>query len=142
MLSINTMESYNQLIETLIRTSESVKKSIDDLLDERFSIRLAQFKLLHVMHRQGGGLEQQIIAKYCSQSEAAVSRQVMILEDKGLIKIKRLPNNKRIHSIMFTEKGVEITERARAAIEELIAVRLRGFSASECEALYKLLQKV
>ena len=93
------------------------------------------------MQKQGGGLEQQKIAKSCGQSEASVSRQVGILVDKGLIKVKGDENNKRINRVLFSSKGVILINEAVLAIEDLLFVKMRNFSSAECQAFGKLLQK-
>lgn len=135
------METKKQIVIGLIQIADSFKKDIDSLLYRRFGITLAQYKIISILQDYGSGMDQKTIASLCKQSEAAVSRQIAILHNQGLIRIKTLDNNKKTHNVIFSEKGVMISEEASKIIEEMATIRMRNFSSAEAQALFRLLQK-
>src|SRR4051812_18773012 len=86
-------------------------KQSDQTLREQLGIGLSQYKILMVLEwnpRTG----QKSIAISLGQTEAAVSRQIKLLKEKGLLETRIDPNNKRKHITVPTPQGMQHTEAA------------------------------
>lgn len=88
-------------------------KQADQILQEQLGIGLAQFKILMVVEWTPR-VEQRIIAESLGQTEASISRQIKLLQKKGLLETKIDPQNRRKHIIAPTTTGMQITEAATA----------------------------
>jgi DNA-binding MarR family transcriptional regulator len=87
----------------------------DQVLSERLGIGFAQFKILMVLEDREG-VTQKDIAHSLNQSEPSVSRQIKILQNKGLIRNRISQSNRRQHVITLTPKGLQIFDQATSAL--------------------------
>lgn len=87
----------------------------DQVLMERLGIGFAQFKVLLVLEDRDE-VTQKYIAQSLHQTEASISRQVSILQQKGLIQSKRSAENRRQHIISLTSRGSQMIDRATSAL--------------------------
>lgn len=95
----------------------ALDRQSDQVLQERLGIGFSQFKIL-MAAKWKGSVQQKRIAKYLSQTEASVSRQVKILQEKGFVESKPNPKSRREKITVLTLKGERILERAMLVLNE------------------------
>ncbi len=88
-------------------------RQTDLLLQKELGIGLSQFKILMVLE-WNPRVQQKAIADALGQTEASISRQLKLLQEKGLLISKFDPQNKRRHITTPTPKGMRATEAASA----------------------------
>ena len=93
-----------------------LEKQLDDELKQQLDIGFAQYKVLEAIN-QNMLASQAVIAKLLDQTEAGVSRQVKILQKKGLIFVSDVMGNKRARELSLTEIGDEIVSQAENILE-------------------------
>jgi DNA-binding MarR family transcriptional regulator len=92
-----------------------IGKQSDQVLQEQLGIGLSQFKILMVLE-WNPQVQQKFIAESLGQTEASVSRQIKLLQKKGLLQTRIDPDNKRKHITAPTPLGMQITEAATAIL--------------------------
>lgn len=108
--------SFKNSIGYLIHElAQQLDTESDQILSERYGIGFAQFKVLLVLEEKENITQKEIAIKL-SQTEASISRQIKILQIKGLVKNRIDPSNRRQHCITLTPRGVEITHKASHAL--------------------------
>ena len=93
--------------------SEVLAKQYDQVLQEQLGIGLSQYKLLMVLE-WNPRVQQLTIANSLGQTEASISRQIKLLQGKGLLMSKKDPGNRRRHIAAPTPLGMQVTEAATA----------------------------
>ena len=88
-------------------------RQADQVLQEQLGIGLSQFKILMVLE-WNPYVQQSSIAESLGQTEASVSRQIKLLQSKGLLTSRQDPENRRKHITSPTPMGMQITEAASA----------------------------
>jgi DNA-binding MarR family transcriptional regulator len=88
-------------------------RQADQVLQEQLGIGLSQFKILMVLE-WNPYVQQSSIAESLGQTEASVSRQIKLLQAKGLLTSRQDPENRRKHITSPTPMGMQITEAASA----------------------------
>ena len=71
--------------------------------------------------KQSGGLSQSAIARELHHSDAAVSRQIGILVEDGLVSTAPDEHNRRVIVVTLTEDGKKTLEKLEAAVTDLLA---------------------
>lgn len=89
----------------------SLGRQNDQILQERLGVGFSQFKIMKVLERKPH-IQQKQIAEALGQTEASISRQIKLLQDKGLLQSTVSPQNRREHITTLTPKGVRFTEEA------------------------------
>jgi DNA-binding MarR family transcriptional regulator len=95
----------------------SLDSASDKILQNRFGIGLAQFRILLVLEGQDG-ITQKKIAKELSQTEASISRQIKILNGKGLIEVEGNFDNRRERLIYQSHNGHGLALDATRALNK------------------------
>lgn len=109
------MGPTNSLAYLLSHLAAVVGKQSDQLLQEQLGIGLSQYRILLVLE-QNPRIQQSTIANNLGQTEASISRQMKLLEDKGLVVIRIDPNNRRRHKAVPTQMGAQMTYAANTII--------------------------
>lgn len=86
-------------------------KQADQVLQENLDIGLSQFKILMVLQKNPQ-VQQRFIAERLGQTEASISRQIQLLQDKQLLTARRNPLNLRKRVTTPTVKGAYLTDQA------------------------------
>lgn len=95
----------------LHKVSARLDRVSDQVLLERLGIGLSQFRVLLYLLGDDGARQNQI-AGSLDQSEASISRQVNILQEKGLAVVRRSVSSRRVRLIFLTQKGALTIEKA------------------------------
>jgi DNA-binding MarR family transcriptional regulator len=84
-------------------------------LQEQLGIGLSQYRILMVLELSPD-LQQRAIATALGQTEASISRQIKVLQAKGLLMSNSLKGDKRVHRTTPTTLGIQLTEAANQII--------------------------
>ncbi|HEY5267908.1 MAG TPA: MarR family transcriptional regulator [Candidatus Saccharimonadales bacterium] len=87
--------------------SSLLASKYDNLLFEKLGISYSQYKVL-VQFRESSIIRQNIIAKGLGQTEASITRQLHILNSKGLISKSYDPKNRKVRVVTLTRLGRKI----------------------------------
>jgi DNA-binding MarR family transcriptional regulator len=135
------MEPRN-LIHTLLHHLSAVfGRESDQILQEQLGIGLSQFKILAAL-QENPASQQKHIAFLLGQTEASVSRQVKLLQNKGMIETTVNPSNRREHITTLTLKGVRIIEAAQNVLANYQVGSLEHMPEKQQTQLLELLARV
>jgi len=136
------MSDSSDLATNIHRLSTVLGRVADSTLQECCGFGVSQFKILWMLHKHQEGVLQTTIANWLSQTEAAVSRQIGLLSEQGLIKKQVDPNNRRNHIIMLSPKGMKFAENAMEVLLKEYRPFFDVLSLSEQSELNKMLEKI
>lgn len=105
------MGPTNNLSYLVQHLASVMGRQSDQMLQEQLGIGLSQFKILMVLE-WNPRVQQKSIADSLGQTEASISRQIKLLEAKGLVSVKVDPQNRRKHITMPSLVGMQLTEAA------------------------------
>lgn len=105
----------NELANGLHQLLSVLSRESDQRLLEQLGIGLAQYKILTALHTSSKP-QQRLIAVELGQTEASISRQIKILEEKGMLSVSKNPDNLREHHIALTQHGLRIIEAAERVL--------------------------
>lgn len=105
------MGPTNNLNYLLNHLAAVTGKQSDQVLREQLGIGLSQYRILMVLE-WNPRIGQKSIADSLGQTEASISRQIKLLQQKGLLASRSDPNNRRKHITAPTPLGMQVTEAA------------------------------
>jgi DNA-binding MarR family transcriptional regulator len=123
----------------LQHVASTLQRQSDQVLQERLGIGISQYKILTMLQERANASQRQI-ADNLGQTEASISRQVKLLQEKGMIIMQVDPEEKRKHMMRATPKGIKITVAARETLNQYIEPMLRVLGGKEREQFIKTLQ--
>jgi DNA-binding MarR family transcriptional regulator len=118
-----------------------LEKRADESLKEQLGIGVAQFKVLEAIGRNMLA-KQNNIAELLDQTEASISRQVKILERKGLIIIGTVMDNKRARELSLTERGEEMLGHSEEILDLTQAQVMGSLSYQEQRHFQELFERM
>jgi DNA-binding MarR family transcriptional regulator len=130
------METNSRLLQHIVTL---LNRDIDQILLEQFGIGLAQYKILITLQEQPH-VQQRVIADTLAQTEASVSRQIKLLQEKSLLHIDTNPENKRAHLGELTFKGEQLVSAATKSIAAHEAAFFQGLTDKQTTQFNELLQ--
>lgn len=136
------MSDISTLATNVHRLSTVLGRLGDNTLQECCGFGISQFKIVWMLHIHEEGVLQTTIASWLNQTEAAVSRQVGLLSEEGLIDKQVDPVNRRNHVIILSPEGREFAENAMKALVKEYEPYFGVLSKAEQETLNSLLEKV
>lgn len=132
------MGPNNSIGYLLQHISEVLAKQSDQVLQERLGIGLSQYKLLIVLE-QHPYLRQNEIAGQLGQTEASISRQIKIMQAKGLLQRAANPNSKRERIAALTSQGLRVTAEANKILNSYHAPVFESLSLKQQKQLHEAL---
>jgi DNA-binding MarR family transcriptional regulator len=111
----------------------------DKVLLDRLGIGLSQFRVLLYLLSDDGA-RQKTIAENLAQTEPSVSRQVKLMQQKGLAVVRRSTANRRDSLVYLTKKGAKCAEKAVDILNEYHAPLFGRISREEQTLLIETLQ--
>ena len=130
------------LIHTLIHHLSSLyAREADQILQEQLGIGFSQFKILHVL-QQNAATQQKHISFQLGQTEASISRQIKLLERRGLLESGVNPANRREHTTILTMKGERITEAAQTVLTNFQNNSIAHMPVKQQAQLLELLSEI
>ncbi len=125
----------------LHKVSKSLDKISDQVLLERLGIGLSQFRIMLFLLGNDGA-EQKLISENLSQTEPSVSRQVKVLQNKGLAVVRRSTESRRSRLVFLTQKGAKTAEKAVNVLNEYHAPMFELLSQKQQEQLVNTLRSM
>lgn len=116
------MSLENDLAKQLHHIVALLSRESDVILQNQLGIGLSQYKILTTLQKYSD-IQQKRIAKELGQTEASVSRQVKLLQQRGMLLSFKNPHNQREHLTGLTMKGARVI----ATAEKLLAQYHRAF---------------
>ena len=95
---------------------------------------MACLPILKVL-KQRGGLSQSAIARELHHSDAAVSRQIGILVEEGLVSTAPDELNRRVIIVELTESGKKTLQKLETAVTDLLSSVLGGMPDERLQQL-------
>jgi DNA-binding MarR family transcriptional regulator len=132
------MATSNNTGFILQRLAFLLSKQSDQVLQEQLGIGFSQFKILMVLG-WNPSVRQRHIAEKLGQTEAAVSRQIKLLKEAGLLTAKVNPENRREHITAPTAKGDKLCEKALVLLNNYHAPMFDELSERQRERLHEYL---
>lgn len=108
---------YTSLYWHIHRLAFLFEKKADEQLRAEIGIGFAQYKVLEAIS-QNALTKQNTVAKLLDQTEASISRQITILQKKGLITVQAVMGNRRAKELLLTRVGEDLTRQA----EQILAI--------------------
>lgn len=142
---MNKKNSINNNISDVIAPMMAITMELDAiigaLLHEKFSMSLADFKVLRAIHILDV-CTQLDIARFNHVTEAAVSRRIKSLLNVGLLKKRVGTEDKRESILSLTTKGKTLMKKLQIAVVENTESILSDFSKTNRASISKLLIEV
>lgn len=132
------MEQKNTVEYLLQHLAATINRQIDQAMQEKIGIGLAQFKILQSLE-SNPAVRQYQIAAALGQTEASVSRQVKLLIDKGLLTSQISPKDRRERINVPTAKGLKMVGASDTAMRQYIDARFAGIGDKRQKQLVELL---
>lgn len=136
------MTDIPDIAQNIQKTATILSRLADSSLQQKYGIGITQFKILQVLHGNPEGVLQNNIASRLNQTEAAISRQISLMKNKGLIIKSVTPNNRRNRVITLSSEG---KATIGAAIKELKTAYKPSFTVlnpAEQDLLNSLINKL
>ena len=118
-----------------------LEKRADESLRSELDIGFAQYKVLEAIN-QNMLARQNTIATMLDQTEASISRQVKILQKKGLIVVAEVMGNKRAKELTLTAVGDEMVRHAEEILDVTQAQVIGGLSYQEQRLFQELFERM
>lgn len=131
--------TYSQ--QCLMRMNKLVfmmDKIIDQLLREKMSLRQSQILIMMAIKRKSD-LPQKSIADFLGITQAAVSRQIELLEKSHLISRKENDKNRRANMLILTKQG---EQKLKTAVKLVDSALSKHFEPLKNTGLVEQLDKV
>lgn len=135
------MGPTNNLIYLVQHLSAVLGKQADQVLMEQLGIGLSQFKILMVLEWNPRA-QQQTIATNLGQTEASISRQIKVLQGRGLLVSQKDPRNRRKHITTPTPLGMQMTEAASGILRRNFGPEFAGMGEDQLLQLIGGLQRL
>jgi DNA-binding MarR family transcriptional regulator len=132
------MQPINDTSYLFDHVSAILHRQSDQVLQEQLGIGLSQLKIL-TMLKWRPGATQKDSADYLGQTEASISRQIKILQQKGLLASHIDPAERRRHLAALTTLGIKITMAAHEVLNEYHAPMLDRLNPRERELFHTML---
>lgn len=136
------MSDTSELATQIHRLDTVLGKVADTALQNTCGFGLSQYKILWMLKTHREGVLQTTIAKWLNLTEAAVSRQMRVLENDGLIDRQTDPENRRNNNITLTIKGKKLAATAKHLLIEEYEPHFAVVTARERTELNRLLEKI
>lgn len=124
------MESGIGLAYLLQHTATMMVRQSDQMLQERLGIGMSQLRILMMLQHEPN-VRQRKLADRLGQTEASISRQIKLLQEKSLLAIRINPHSRREHLTVPTPKGVKLTQAALEVINQYNAPVIEKLSSKQ-----------
>lgn len=135
------MGPTNNLSYLIEHLSSVITKQSDQILQEQLGIGVSQYKILMVLE-WNPRVQQRTIALSLGQTEASISRQIKLLEAKGLLSARVDPKNRRKHITVPSTLGMQVTEAASAIMRRGLGPEYAAMGEDQMLQLIAGLQKL
>lgn len=136
-------QSLEEVVLYLIdQTARISKRYAQRTFDERqMGITVDQWVLLKIIHEHPG-LSQKALAEKAIRDGASVTRTLDLLEKKGLLQRKALPDNRRQYAVELSIEGQRFVNRHMDMVQQQRQNSVKGLSKTEITLLKTILLKM
>ena len=132
-------------IEEFLRLSNRLReyygKEIKDLFSE-YTFSPNEISILILLQNNTSITTSTQLRVVLGVSKALVSRSVTSLEQKGLITVKGIPNDKRISHIELTENAIPVLEKINIEIEKINQVLFKDIPTKDIQCMIDTMNKM
>lgn len=125
--------------DTLLHTATIMHRQTDQILQERLGIGMSQYRIIALLIDKPETLQRQI-ADTLGQTEASISRQIKLLQARGMVQVTTSTVSKREHQVMITTRAAKLFQAAQAVVDEYFEPPLLALSTRQREALTEALE--
>ncbi len=122
----------------LQHTASILMRQSDQVLQERLGMGMSQLRIMMMLSRNPGE-QQRKLADSLGQTEASISRQIKLLQEKSFLTVRVNPKNRREHITVPTAKGLKITQAALDVLEQYHAPMFNQLSDKQRKQLNEML---
>ena len=135
------MDPSQAILYYLQHLSVLTSRQSDQVLQEQLGIGMSQYRILQVL--QGNpSVQQKQIASLLGQTEASISRQVKLMQDRSMIVAEANPQNKREHLTTLLPKGERLLEVGTQVLLQYHRPGIESLSSKDQATLVKLLAQL
>lgn len=122
----------------LEHVSGTFHRQADQVLQERLGIGMSQYRIMALLH--DAQKRQRDLADILGQTEAAISRQISLLAERGAVVSVAHPLRKRERIASLTPKGIKLALAAQDILGHYTAPMFDAFTAKQQQALLDALR--
>ena len=132
-------------IEEFLRLSNRLREYYGKQIKDRFSeytFSPNEISILILLQNNTSITTSTQLRVVLGVSKALVSRSVTSLEQKGLITVKGIPNDKRISHIELTENAIPVLEKINNEIEKINQVLFKDIPTKDIQCMIETMNKM
>jgi DNA-binding MarR family transcriptional regulator len=131
----------DQIVYKLHKTVFLLNRIADQGLQNSLSLTLPQFLILTAVS-QYPGVSQLKVAQYLDLTQAAISKQMKLMLDQGLIERSENPKNRREHVLRPTAKGKKLLTSGTKVLDRKMSEVFESLSEPDRVELMSALEKI
>ena len=131
----------HRALESLLRAEASVRRRLSADL-EREGLSATGFSVLVVLTTAGGELELRALRARLRTSKANATEVVTTLEQRGLVRRRRLPTDRRAAAVLLMPAGAEVVDRLFPEHTERVAAAFAVLDETEKRSLAEICRKL
>ncbi len=138
------MQDKELIMKEILREIGMIARALDSISNiefKEFDLTKGQYLYL-VRICENPGIIQEKLAEIIKVDRTTAARAIKKLEMNGFIEKKDDEHNKKINKLFPTEKGQKVYPFIKREHDYSESVALEGFSETEVEAIFHLLQRV
>lgn len=133
---------YQEATVGLLHTADVLRRRFEDLFHER-GLTMQQYNVLRILRgARPESLPTMEIADRMIERTPGITRLVDRLEEKGLARRERSPEDRRCVLCTVTDEGLELLEELDAPVREADEEALAVLDRDEVESLIRMLDRV
>lgn len=133
--AVREVHMLDNLIGRFIEINSS-ESAIDGITGNNFHI------IGFLAHNRDREICQRDIEKEFCITRSTASRVLSLMEQKGLVRRKRVEGDARLKQIVLTDRALRFSEDMKKRFEKTDSVLTAGFSDEETEELFSLIDKM
>lgn len=135
------MEPTQAILHYIQHLAVLLHRQSDQVLQEQLGIGVSQYRILQVL-QNNPSIQQKQIANLLGQTEASISRQVKLMQQRAMLVAQVNPQNRREHLTTLLPKGERLLEAGAQVLLHYHKPSLDSLSGKEQVALAKLLTQL
>lgn len=116
-------------------------RQFDQSLQERLGIGVAQYNIMSMLQAYPD-IPQRRLGVGLGQTEASISRQIKLLERRGMVAVKIDPSERRRRLVSLTGRGIRMAEAAEDVLATQREQLLGALTSKEQGKLHEMLDKL
>lgn len=108
----------------------------------RYNLTATEFNLMRVCLRRQEECTATELARILPVDTSRISRMVTVLVDRGLLRRRRLPSDRRVVMLSLTEEGVEMTSQILEVINQNNTRLMEGIDEDEIRVFSSVVSRI